>query len=130
MESTTTCSNDKPLRFSKKIRIPIYECSVQFYLTGDSVAKLVNAQFKKAKLPEVFEGEAEGCVFSPGMKEYIVYLHLEHLTHNTIAHELFHLVTKITQDRDIEDNEQQAWLCGWLTDQFYRFVKNKNLTVK
>lgn len=130
MESTTTCSNDKKLRFVKKLSIPIYDCSVQFCLTGDSVAKQVNAQFKKFKINEVFEGEAEGCVFSPSMKEYMLYLHLDHVTHNTIAHELFHLVTKITEDRDIEDNEQQAWLCGWLTDQFYRFVKNKNLTVK
>lgn len=130
MQGTTICSKDKKIKFTKTLRIPIYECEVQFVITNDLISKLVNAQYKKYKCDELFDGEAEGCLFSPHMKLYIMYINTSHITHNTIAHEMYHLVSRMTEDRDIEDDEQQAWLCGWLTEQFYNFLKKKNLEIK
>jgi len=130
MQNTTTCSKDKKVKYTKTLKIPVYECEVQFVITNQLISKLVNAQYKKYRCDETFDGEAEGCLFSPNMKLYIMFLNTDHVTHNTIAHELYHLVSRMTTDRDIEDDEQQAWLCGWVTEQFYKFLAKKNLTVR
>jgi hypothetical protein len=37
---------------------------------------------------------------------------------------------RITEDRDVVDEETQAWLCGHLTDIVYKFIKQKNLEIK
>jgi len=130
MENTTPCSNDKKkFRVIKSLKIPVYECTVQFIIT-DMLIDEVNRIYKKYDIHELFTDYAEGCLITSDIDLYIIILEDKYLSHNTIAHELYHLVTRMTQDRDIQDDEQQAWLCGWLTEHLYKFISKKNLTVK
>ena len=130
MENTTPCSNDKKkFRVVKSLKIPVYECTVQFIIT-DMLIDEVNRIYKKYDIHEIFTDYAEGCLITSDIDLYIIILEDKYLSHNTIAHELYHLVTRMTQDRDIQDDEQQAWLCGWVTEHLYKFISKKNLTVK
>lgn len=130
MENITTCSNDKKkYQVVKNIKIPMYSCSVQVIITDDLI-KTVNSVYKKYKIDDVFSDSAEGCFITTDIDMYMLCLDIKYLTHNTIAHEIFHAVTKLTLDRDINDNEQQAWLCGWFTEQVYKFTDKKQLIVK
>jgi hypothetical protein len=130
MENTTICSNDKKkFKVVKDIKIPMYNCSVQIIITDDLI-KIVNSVYKKYKIDDIFSDSAEGCFITTDIDMYILCLDIRYLTHNTLAHEIFHAVTKLTVDRDINDNEHQAWLCGWLTEQVYKFIDKKQLTVK
>ena len=52
------------------------------------------------------------------------------LSHNLLAHEIFHLTHMITKDIDINDEESQAWLNGYLTEQVYKILNKKNITRK
>lgn len=54
---------------------------------------------------------------------------MKYLSHNTIAHEVFHAVMKITEDRDIKDEEAQAWLVGHITGDIYKFLKKKVIEI-
>jgi len=130
MENTTTCSNDnKKFRAVKNLKIPIYECTLQFIIT-DHLIEEVNRIYKKLDIPELFVDHAEGCLISTDIDVYILLLDVKYLSHNTIAHEIFHAVIRMTEDREISDDEQQAWLCGWITQHLYKFITKKNLTVK
>lgn len=129
MENTTTCSKDKKFRAIKNLKIPIYECTLQFIIT-DHLMDEVNRIYKKLDIPELFVDHAEGCLVSTDIDMYILLFDIKYLSHNTIAHEVFHAVIKMTEDREIADDEQQAWLCGWVTENLYKFINKKNLTVK
>lgn len=130
MENTTTCSNDnKKFRAVKNLKIPVYECTLQFIIT-DHLMEEVNRIYKKLDIPELFVDQAEGCLISTDIDVYMLLLDVKYLSHNTIAHEIFHAVIRMTEDREISDDEQQAWLCGWITQHLYKFITKKNLTVK
>jgi len=90
----------------------------------------VNRIYKKLDIPELFVDHAEGCLVSTDIDMYILLFDIKYLSHNTISHEVFHAVIKMTEDREIADDEQQAWLCGWITESLYKFINKKNLTVK
>jgi hypothetical protein len=130
MENTTTCSNDnKRFKVVKVIKIPMYSCIIQIIITDDLI-KTVNSIYKKYKIDDVFSDSAEGCFITTDIDMYMLCLDIKYLTHNTIAHEIYHAVPKLTADRDINDEEAQAWLCGWLTEQVYKFIDKKQLIVK
>ena len=129
MENTTTCSKDKKFRIIKNLKIPVYGCTLQFIIT-DQLMDEVNRIYKKLDIPELFVDHAEGCLVSTDIDMYILLFDVKYLTHNTIAHEVFHAVIKMTEDREIAGDEQQAWLCGWVTESLYKFINKKNLTVK
>lgn len=129
MENTTTCSKDKKFRVVKNLKIPVYECTLQFIIT-DHLVDEVNRVYKKFDIPELFVDSAEGCLISTDIDVYILLIDVKYLSHNTIAHEIYHSVVRITEDREIVDDEQQAWLCGWITEHLYKFMSKKNLTVK
>lgn len=130
MVDTITCSSDnKKFRVIKSLKVAIYECTLQFIIT-DHLIDEVNRIYKKFDIPELFVDHAEGCLISTDIDMYMLLLDVRHLTHNTIAHEVFHAVIRMTQDREITDDEQQAWLCGWITEHLYKFIAKKNLTVK
>jgi hypothetical protein len=77
-----------------------------------------------------FTDEAEGVVLSPDITDYYLVIDLRYLSYNTIAHEIYHATVKITEDRDIVDEETQAWLCGHITGVLHKFLDKKNLKVK
>jgi hypothetical protein len=61
---------------------------------------------------------------------YYLIIDLKYLSYNTLAHELYHAVVRVTEDRDIVDEETQAWLAGHLTGTMYKFLEKKNLPIK
>lgn len=129
MENTTTCSKGKKFRTVKNLKIPVYNCVLQFIVT-DQLMDEVNRIYKKLDILELFVDQAEGCFITADIDMYMLILDIKYLTHNTIAHEVYHAVVRITEDREITDDEQQAWLCGWITENLYKFMSKKNLTVK
>jgi len=110
----------------KLIKLNIYDCKVNFILTNDIQAEIKRIS-KKHKQDFTLDCEVEGIVFYFNISEYYILINDTYLTHNTIAHEIYHLVIKVTETRDITDEEAQAWLCGKLTQDIYKFLeKNKN----
>jgi len=114
----------------KNIKLPTYNCNVVIIIT-DNLMAVVNSLYKRLKHKDVFDSEAEGVLITLDIDNYYIVLDIHYLSHNTIAHELYHSVVKVTEDRDIVDEESQAWLMGYLTDEVYKFVdKNKLKIVK
>ena len=122
-------NDNKKFRVVKNLKIPVYECTLQFIIT-DHLVDEVNRVYKKFDIPELFVDSAEGCLISTDIDVYILLIDVKYLSHNPIAHEIYHSVVRITEDREIVDDEQQAWLCGWITEHLYKFMSKKNLTVK
>lgn len=89
----------------------------------------VNSVYKKLKQNEKFSDEAEGVVFTFDIDSYYIILDEIYLSHNTIAHEIYHAVVKVTEDRDIVDEESQAWLMGYLTEVMYKHIYKSGLKV-
>ena len=96
----------------------------------DSVAISAEKLYKKYKINDDFGGEAEGALLMPDLENYYLLIGNQYLTHNTIAHELYHAVVRITEDRDITDEEAQAWLVGHLSGEIYKFLDKKKLVIK
>ena len=113
----------------KTIKLNIFNCKVNFILSKD-IIKDVQKIFKKNK--EVFEldCELEGIVFYFTISEYFIIINENYLTHNTLAHEIYHLVVKVTEPRDITDEETQSWLCGKLTQDIYKFLETNKVLIK
>jgi len=130
MENTTTCLSDKPAKYSKSIKLPTYNCELMVIITSklkDDATKI----YKKYKIKDDDEdGESEGIVISPDIDKYFLMIDLKYLSHNTLAHEIYHATVRITEDRGIVEEESQAWLCGHLTGVIYKFLDKKTLTIK
>lgn len=111
-----------------KISVGVYSCTVYVVITEDLTA------FAK-ELNNIYEGAAlmdgsEGFMFTPDMKIYYVVFDEQYLSHNTIAHELFHLTCAICEDRDVVEEEARAWLSGFLSENIYKFIEKKKLVIK
>lgn len=127
MQNITQCSTGK--KYVKRIPIEMYGCVVHFIIASD-VAIEVNKLYKKMKCyDEVFTDTVEGCLITFDINAYYVFIECKYLTFNTLSHELYHATVKITEDRGIEDEEQRAWLCGWITQKVYSFIRKKELTI-
>jgi uncharacterized protein (DUF1499 family) len=87
--------------------------------------------YKKFKLNvEDEDGESEGMVISPDIDKYFLIIDLNYLSHNTLAHEIYHVVVRVTEERDIVDEEAQAWLAGHITGVIYKFLDKKKFQIK
>ncbi len=111
------------------IKFPTYNCQITFIIT-DELNQLVNKVYKKNKSSYKFNDLAEGVFFSVDIDKYYLVVDKKYLTHNTIAHEIFHAACGITKDRGIKDEEAQAWLCGHLSSVVYKFLHKKKFLIK
>lgn len=111
------------------IKLPTYSCELVISVV-DSVSVSADKLYKKYKITEQFGSEAEGALVMVDMERYYLLFHKDFLTHNTIAHEIFHAAVRVTEDRDVTDEEAQAWLAGHLTAEVYKFLDKKKLEVK
>lgn len=116
------------MKHSLKIKLSTYNCELQFCVL-DNLNGELNKLYKKYKVNEIFDESAEGVLFTPDIDKYILLIDYKYLTHNTIAHEVFHAVMKITEDRDINDEEAQAWLVGHISGDIYKFLKRKKIEI-
>jgi hypothetical protein len=115
---------------TKKIDFPTYNCKLSIQIV-DNVKQSVTKLYKKYKIKmEDNEEEFEGCVVSPDFTVYHLFLGKDYVTHNTIAHEIFHVAKAITEDRGIMEEEAQAWLTGHITGELYKFLEKKKIEVK
>lgn len=116
------------MKTQKKIKLLTYSCNV-FIIITDELKNQVNSLYKKFKNNDQFNYEAEGVVVTFDIDNYYVILDKVYLSHNTIAHELYHAVVKVTEDREIVDEESQAWLMGYLTEEVYKFIERKKFNI-
>ena len=110
------------------IKIPLYECKVVLIVTS-TMEELQQYVFKKKKV-RVDVLDTHGVVFNWGNAEYVIALKEDSLSHNLLAHELFHLTVAITTDIAIDDEESQAWLVGHLTEHAYKILNKKKFVIK
>jgi hypothetical protein len=111
------------------IKLVTYDCQFTCIIT-DSLNEQVNRIYKKHKSSYRFIDSAEGVLFSLDIDKYYLVIDKKYLTHNTIAHEIFHAACRITKDRGIKDEEAQAWLCGHLSRVIYKFLNKKKFVIK
>jgi hypothetical protein len=133
MQNTTTClSPDTAGKFKRvttTVKFPTYSCKLVIMVV-DNVRIEADKLYKKYKINDEFGDEAEGALVMPNIETYHLILDKSYLTHNTIAHEIFHAAVRITEDRGITDEEAQAWMAGHITETLYKFLDKKKLQVK
>lgn len=118
------------MRTTTTLTIPTYSCSIVIIVTDDLI-KEGKRIYKKYEYGDYEEDEhCEGMVLSPDMTLYYVIFDRAYLTHNTLAHECYHLVRDIKTDRAIFDDEAGAWLMGHISEFIYKFLQKKKLAVK
>lgn len=106
---------------SKTIDIPIYRCELTMILGKDLA--YVEKKYKTASL------ENFGAVTLKDESKYrnyvVAFTDAKHLSN--IAHEIVHIINYIFLDCGIEldrvNDENQAYLTGWLFDEIYKFLK-------
>jgi len=111
------------------IKIPTYSCEVTFIIT-DTLDVIARSIYKKHKIAEEYESGNEGILISPTLHKYFLLIDMKYLTHNTVAHEIYHASARVTEDRNVTDEEAQAWLCGHLSGVIYKFLEKKNFKIK
>jgi len=116
--------------FKKTLPIPIYNTSVNVFVVEhmDYMQELLD----KKKLAVDVSG-CDGCVFQLSHDDkfqYYIVLVKEKLSHNLIAHEIFHLGTNMTHDIEISEDESRAWLIGYLTQEIYKILLKENFTIQ
>ena len=120
------------MKISHTIKLDTYGCQVIFIVTDEmkiQCEKLSKRYNIKLENEDSFDS-SEGLVISPNISKYFVFIDINYLSHNTIAHELHHVVVKVTEERDIIDEEARAWLVGHISGSIYKFLDKKKLQIK
>ena len=119
------------MKITTTIKLQTYSCELMFIVTDNMKSESEKLYKKhKIKFEEEDEGENEGILLSPDISKYFLVIDLKYLSHNTIAHEIYHAVVRVTEERGIVDEEAQAWLCGHITGEIYKFLDKKKLQIK
>lgn len=116
------------MRNSITIKLETYSCKLIMVVT-DNIKSETKKICSKYKI-DIEDGEDEGIFITADMGNYYLLIDNKYLSHNTIAHEIYHAVVGITEDRGVTDEEAQSWLCGHITEQMYKFIEKKNLQIK
>jgi hypothetical protein len=107
----------------------MYNCVITFIVT-DNMHSELSRIYKKHNIKEEVDSEAEGLLVTADISTYYLLIDTEFITHNTIAHEVFHVVTKMTEARDIFEEESQAWIAGHISNGIYKFLDKKKMKVR
>ena len=118
------------MRESFIIKLPTYACTVQVIICDGDIRNEINKIYKKHKVDEKYTESVAGLALSFNMSKHYIFYHIDHLTHNTIAHELYHITRSLTEERDIKEEESQAWMIGYLTEEVYKHIEKKKLNIK
>ncbi len=109
----------------KKIKIPIYFGDLILIQSDDFEG--LSEKYELKDLPAF-----DAVVFPKHLKNgYTVYYLIvkEEVHPKIIAHEVVHIVNNIYHDRgidlDVLNDEPQAYLTGWVTEQCYKYLKIK-----
>ena len=118
------------MRAMKKINVNTYNCHVIYIITDAmrETEKYLTKKYGGEYDQPVDYDDSEGVTITITGKLYVVMIDYKYLTHNTIAHELYHTTRRITEDRAITDEESSAWLAGFLSEEFYKFLTTTRVT--
>ena len=116
------------MNFVKIIPIKLYDTKLKFIISNDA-RKTINRIYKKHKTGMVYKDYIAGMFLTLSMNTYYIIIDNRHLDHNTIQHEQFHCVMEITFDRCVYEEEQRAWLMGFIGQEIYNFIKEKGIKV-
>jgi hypothetical protein len=116
------------MKIKKEIKLPTYNCSIELILT-DNIQRVANSIYQKNNLKDRLDYEVEGVVLTLDIDRYYLIFSPQYLSHNTIAHEIYHCVVRVTEERDVVDEEAQAWLSGHITSEVYKFFSKKGIKV-
>lgn len=118
------------MKITTTLKLPTYSCELLFIVT-DQIKSESEKVYKKLKLSiDDDYGDNEGILLSPDISKYFLLIDIKYLSHNTLAHEIYHAAYRITNDRGVKDEEAQAWLCGHITGVIYKFLDKKKLEIK
>lgn len=114
------------------INIDVYGCKI-FFIVTENILKEALLLYKKYKQnsPED-DGELrdnEGLYLTFNISNHYLLIHDKYLTHNTLAHEIHHVAHSIMNDRDVDDEEAEAWLCGYITEKVYLYLEKKKMKI-
>lgn len=115
--------------FKKTISIPLYDTKVKLIITPD-ILKVVNNFYKKHNTNFRYTDSIAGMMLTMSMDEYTILISTDFLTYNTIMHELFHCVMAITADRNNFEEENRAWVQGFIAQEIFNFIKNKGIKIE
>ena len=116
------------MKIKKEIKLPTYNCSIELIIT-DNIQRVANSIYQKNNIKDRLDYEVEGVVLTLDIDKYYLIFSPQYLSHNTIAHEIYHAVVRVTEERDVVDEEAQAWLSGHITSEVYKFIIKKGIKV-
>ena len=130
-ESTMTFSDNMTEQKRRKIvSLGIYGTKLEFILTQDIVAHykalcnkydyLVNEDYIKGK---AFAG------LHIQLDHHFILIHEDHLSYNTVTHELHHACRAINKSIGINDEEADANLCGYLNSEIFKFLNKEKYII-
>ena len=117
------------MKATTTIKLETYSCALIIIIT-DGLKAECKKIYKKYKIEGGEDSEDEGIFISTDITKYFLLIDSKYLSHNTIAHEIYHAVVGITEDRGITDEEAQSWLCGHITGVMYKFLEKKKFEIK
>jgi len=112
----------------KTFKIKIYDTSVEFIITKD-ILKTVNNIYKKHNTDYRYTDYIAGIMITMSLNKYQIIINKDFLNINTLSHETFHAVMAITSDRASYEEENRAWLQGYIMQEIFNFLKTKDLTI-
>lgn len=107
-----------------KKKIPLYFGILQIVVANDFVKAL-----NKLKIPysDSFTPNSYGSFIVPSTKETVYVFVRKNVTSKIIAHEAVHIVNDIFNrvhiKLDLDNDEPQAYLMGWVVEQIHKAVK-------
>ncbi|HUX58706.1 MAG TPA: hypothetical protein VMV77_17175 [Bacteroidales bacterium] len=115
----------------KNIKVPLYpvRLTIIFY---DNITEVIKKCYLLKGQENWLAGQMAGVFVVSASGEYrrtIVLFKMNdpELTHGIIAHEAYHATVKILQiigqTQDPNNNETEAYLINWITDQIYDLIK-------
>lgn len=113
------------MRKTRKIDIKLYQCKVHFIYTDSLSKEYLRLHKKHLELPTEPAENGEAWTLTFGIEDYYILVQDGASSVNTIAHEVYHVVYSILNDRGIEDEESGAWLCGMLIDEALKFYNKQ-----
>lgn len=110
---------------SKKIKIPIYEGLLYIQISNNRSEECLKLGIT---IPEEYNNNLGLAISSDETFIYVISITEDAVNmHDIIAHECLHICNDIFKHRyikpDLDNDEPQAYLLGWLVNQVYRYIE-------
>ena len=107
------------MSFSKSYKIDLYSCKFTVIVT-DNMFQEERKIYNKYDEEHNEYSDIDGLSICFSHDDYYILFKEGIITHNLIAHELYHLVCSMMDHRMIDDEEARAWLIGYVTALVYQ----------